>query len=125
MTDFKFIPPKILVEADNWLKTAKTDDWMKPENTKFVLALVHSRDMKLEQRWNWLRENKNEIWSIDLETVDAGVAFENKATFYFKNTSEVYEVYIGMGDRRDVKRFKNKCKKFGIPTDLIVDRTLK
>ena len=125
MIEFKFIPSKILVEADNWLKTAKTDDWMKPENTKFVLALVHSRDMKLEQRWEWLKENKDEIWTIELETEDTGIAFEDKATFYFKNTSEVYEQYFGMGDRRDVKRFKNKCKRFGIPTDLIVDMTLK
>lgn len=125
MTDFKFIPPKILVEADNWLKTAKTDDWMKPENTKFVLALVHSRDMKLEQRWNWLRENKDEIWTIELETEDTGIAFEDKAIFRFNGTSEIYEEYISLGNKRDIKKFKNKCKRFGIPTDLIVDMTLK
>ena len=125
MTEFNFVPPKILVEAKEWYERANLIDFMNPEIKEKLLALMNFYHMELEQRWNWLRENKDEIWSIDLETVDTGVAFEDKATFYFKNTSKVYEEYIGMGDRRDIKRFKNKCKRFGIPTDLIVDMTLK
>ena len=57
MTEFNFVPPKILVEAKEWYERANLIDFMNPEIKEKLLALMNFYHMELEQRWNWLREN--------------------------------------------------------------------
>lgn len=125
MTEFKFEKPKILKEAEEYFKDKDVTDFinMSPYEEKLFITSLNKFEMLREARWKWLAENKEDIDFILLDTIDTGIAWENRALF-ISGSEVVYEEYFGLGDRRDVKRFKNKLKRFGIPIDLVSDKTL-
>lgn len=125
MTKFVFNKPKILLEADSYFQGRDICiSNISPYEQKLLIVMMHMHDMKREERWKWLKENKEEIDYIHLTTVDTEVAWEDIA-FFYSNGEIIYTEGIGFGSRRSIKSFKRRLKKFGFSMNLVCDNTLK
>lgn len=120
MTEFIFNAPKCLVDAEKVLKEMDKNGINYLDNEEAINAMkiiLKKPLMVYEARWNWLAENKNELWLFEISTEDIDYMIADIVRIFDKKSNCVWEF---IADYWPVKRrLKNKMKRHGIPTDLI------